>query len=391
MNRSFLKYIFYRLLVSVISIFKLIARYSFKRSEPHIVLVKIDHLGDFVLFSGVLKELSVHHRAESIILIANKALQEYIDECPYIKRAIYFDKKKQNNFFYLIQFLIKLPFINSKLVANFNYSRTIYSDLITYSFNAKNKSGFSTELSEDNTVSKISAAINIYTNTIENRNSIHELELHALFLNNLFKTSKYKEIIPVLWESKPERISENLHSLFQKAAGKKILICPDASFEQKFYGFDNFGKIIQSIKDQADDSVTLHFIVIGAKKIHYFEKLFEHEVNASFHNISGDTNLSELFYIIRNCDILIGNDSGPAHISLALKKMTFVVYGGGHYGRFFPYPSNNHFKGYIAGCNFYNCQWNCRMGIPVCVTDVPPEKVSFDVINYISKNEVHSN
>jgi len=391
LKRGFLKYLFYRSLVSVLSIFKFIARFSFKRSEPHIVLIKIDHLGDFVLFSGVLKELSVYHRKESIILIANKALQEYIDECPYIKRAIYFDKKRQNDFLYLIRFLIKLPFINSKIVANFNYSRTIFSDLITYCFNAKQKAGFCAELSEDKTVREIDAAIDIYTKTIKSNNSKHELELHALFLNNLFDTSQYKEIIPALWENKSERVGKKLQSLFQETGGKKILICPDASFKEKFYGFDNFEKIIEAIKNQIDNSIALHFFVIGAEKNHYFDRLSVHEVNASFHNISGETNLSELFYTIRNCDILIGNDSGPAHIALALKKMTFVIYGGGHYGRFFPYPSNNYLKGYISGCNFYGCQWNCRMGTPVCVTDIPPEKVSFDVINYLSKNEVRSN
>ncbi|MGN6494935.1 MAG: glycosyltransferase family 9 protein [Agriterribacter sp.] len=386
MGKHSLKYFLFRFIIAGLSIVKFITKLGSKRSGPSIVLIKIDHLGDLALFSGVLKEISTRCGKESIILIANKALQEYIDECPFIKRAIYFNKSKQNSVTYLVSFLIKLPFINPQLVANCNYSRTIFSDLIAYAFNAKRKVGFTTRLSEDDTVRKIDEAVTIYTETITKDNSGHELELHALFLNRLFKTSGYINVTPGLWSIQPGCVSSRVQRLFNQQTDVRILICPDGSFKEKFYGFDNFKAIMRDIASRVKDPGKLRFFIIGTKKIDSFDEFLETGLNVDVQNISGTTNLSELFYIINSCDILIGNDSGPAHISLALKKMTFVVYGGGHYGRFFPYPPGNYFKGYIGACNFYGCKWNCKMGTPICVSEILPEMISMDVINHISRN-----
>ena len=35
---------------------------------------------------------------------------------------------------------------------------------------------------------------------------------------------------------------------------------------------------------------------------------------------------------------VISNDTGPAHLSIALSVPTVVIIGGGHFGSFVPYP-----------------------------------------------------
>ncbi len=49
------------------------------------------------------------------------------------------------------------------------------------------------------------------------------------------------------------------------------------------------------------------------------------EQNISFKNVS-NLKISNLFKIIKNCEFSITNDTGPAHMSIALSKKTFVIF-----------------------------------------------------------------
>ena len=43
---------------------------------------------------------------------------------------------------------------------------------------------------------------------------------------------------------------------------------------------------------------------------------------------------------MRSASAVLSNDSGPAHLSIALGTPTVVVVGGGHFGSFVPYPAD---------------------------------------------------
>ena len=95
------------------------------------------------------------------------------------------------------------------------------------------------------------------------------------------------------------------------------------------------------------------------------------------------TNLAELAELLRSAELLISNETSAVHIAVAVSTPSVCVLGGGHYGRFMPYPSD------IAGgmsvvaihkMPCFNCNWHCTQphsaGGPVpCISNVTVQSV----------------
>lgn len=83
-------------------------------------------------------------------------------------------------------------------------------------------------------------------------------------------------------------------------------------------------------------------------------------------NLTGRTTLAEAIGIVNQAELVIGNESGLAHLAWVLGKKTAIFYGGGHCGRFRPAPGVLLLN---VPCQFRCCDWKCRYdGVPVpCV------------------------
>jgi ADP-heptose:LPS heptosyltransferase len=95
------------------------------------------------------------------------------------------------------------------------------------------------------------------------------------------------------------------------------------------------------------------------------------------------TSLPQLLDLMKNAAATISNDTGPAHLSIALGTPTVVLTGGGHFGSFVPYapettPPTARFVHQEMDC--YHCFWRCtrkrdrRDSFP-CVGEIPAETV----------------
>jgi len=118
------------------------------------------------------------------------------------------------------------------------------------------------------------------------------------------------------------------------------------------------------------------------------EKAYEPQLRATLNrpgviDLIGRTKLRELMDLLVHAQAVITNDTGPAHLSLAVGTPTVVVVGGGHFGSFVPYgpeftPSNVRFVYQEMEC--YHCFWRChrradKHSVFPCVDEVSVEKV----------------
>jgi ADP-heptose:LPS heptosyltransferase len=79
-------------------------------------------------------------------------------------------------------------------------------------------------------------------------------------------------------------------------------------------------------------------------------------------DLIGRTTLSSLLDLMKQAKAVLSNDTGPAHLAIALGTPTVVVVGGGHFGSFVPYPreaspANARFVYHEMPC--YHCFWRC--------------------------------
>lgn len=100
-------------------------------------------------------------------------------------------------------------------------------------------------------------------------------------------------------------------------------------------------------------------------------------------DLIGRTDLSLLLDLMKQARAVLSNDTGPAHLSIALGTPTVVVVGGGHFKSFVPYPdeatpANARFVYREMEC--YHCFWRCpkratKEDVFPCIEAVPVEDV----------------
>jgi len=100
-------------------------------------------------------------------------------------------------------------------------------------------------------------------------------------------------------------------------------------------------------------------------------------------DLSGRTDLPQLLDLIKHAALMVTNDTGPAHLGIALGCPTVVIVGGGHFGSFVPYPAaaapaNARFVHQRMEC--YHCFWRCHKRASLyevfpCVGEIGEEKV----------------
>ncbi len=75
------------------------------------------------------------------------------------------------------------------------------------------------------------------------------------------------------------------------------------------------------------------------------------------------TSLPGLLDLMRHAAAVVSNDTGPAHLGVALGTPTVVIVGGGHFGSFVPYPpeaSPAHARFVHHAMECYHCFWRCH-------------------------------
>ncbi len=80
-------------------------------------------------------------------------------------------------------------------------------------------------------------------------------------------------------------------------------------------------------------------------------------------DLTGKTSLTQLLDLMAHAALVVSNDTGPAHLSIALGRPTVVIVGGGHFGSFVPYPDevtprDARFVYHEMEC--YHCFWRCH-------------------------------
>lgn len=141
----------------------------------------------------------------------------------------------------------------------------------------------------------------IYTNFKEFKLGNHSREIY---------TNAIKDVIPIT----------EFNSTFEAVnKSDRILIGPFAGWKSKEWSLIKFIELAERLKNNFN--VTLIF---DKRKIS--DEITEYLDKQQINYVRTDS-ISELINEIKNCKLLIGNDSGPVQIAALLDKHTFSIYG----------------------------------------------------------------
>ncbi len=104
-----------------------------------------------------------------------------------------------------------------------------------------------------------------------------------------------------------------------------IGIHPAARDRTRRWPLERFAQAARRLQQRFGGTV----LILGEERDRYAAAGALESQNVSFLNLAGRTSLAELLGIVCRLDLLITNDTGPAHIGYVLNVPTVAIFGGG--------------------------------------------------------------
>lgn len=352
------------------------------RSEKNtLLIVRLDAIGDFVMWTNAAALYRDQYAGKQIVLVANAVWVDLATRLPFWDEVIAIDIRKFSfNPLYRCNILLKVNQCNASTAIQPNLSRSfIIGDAVVRASKASVKIGSQGDESNiHNFWKRISDKW--YTCLVPvSKTVISEFERSAEFVQQSGFPDYTATLphFPVMG-----KLPQNLIP-----ANQYCIIFPGASSIGKQWPVEYFAALIGLITEK----YALNIVLCGGSgEIELCENVKRMADNEKCFSLAGKTKLWELAELIRGSSFLVSNDTSASHIAAAVDTPSVCILGGGHFGRFHPYPE--HLVGNRPVAAFhkmpcFNCNWVCTQSADLsrswpCVRTVAVEHV-FNLIQTI--------
>jgi len=299
-----------------------------------ILLVRLDAIGDYVLFRNFIKVLkeSEKYKDYKITLLGNsawKSLSEELD-AEYVNDFIWLDRNKFNkDFVYRYKKLKEIMACGYEVVLSPVYSREFFfGDAIVKLVHANEKIGSIGDTSNIQIWQK-KISDSYYTKLISAKDEpIFEFSRNKEFFENF---------LHVRLDIKKPHIDLKSKKLPFKLPQKYAILFIGASSSFRKWNIERFARVGEYLKEKHGYEIVL----CGAPSDSEDATKFKNNFMGEYIDLVGKTSLVDLLYVIYNGNIIIANETSAPHFAVALEMTNiFVIYNGNHYGRFTPYPKD---------------------------------------------------
>ena len=361
-----------------------------KTLSDTILVIKVDAIGDSVIWLDAAKEYKKHFSQQKLVLLYNKAWQDIALQLPYFDEWIAFDAKRfMHQPLYRFRLLKQLNQYHYQKVLNPTYSRNFFlQDWIVRNVYAEEKWGMVGDYQNtNNTIAKLTRNFQYYQRKLKaigdkwytvlkpSEEGIKmELTRNAEFIR-AYLDKDFCSRLPMF----PFEIRKTDKVKFEKY----VVFCLGASTPRKMWSVENFAEVAKNYINEYgivvcggvnEQMLCEQFIACGLPQ----EKVV---------NLCGKTNLLELISVIKYADFTLSNDTAASHITVAVRTPSVCLLGGGHFGRFQPYQVEEMQAGdstilpkvVSMPMDCFNCNWICRHPLKdgkwQCICNIDKNKV----------------
>ncbi|MFN3454241.1 MAG: glycosyltransferase family 9 protein [Pseudobdellovibrio sp.] len=286
------------------------------------VVVQTAFIGDVFLCIPFLKRLRELYPEDLIIFVAKKGVADYFLKTQIIDELVTVEKGHSDSYNRI------LAHINSyKNIENvFCIHKSLRSALFTWKIKAKNKFGFKKGINFLFFTKSIS-----YPMTFPD--AIRQMSLLSLvdkitadkmkesdwsYLNFSDESGSFKSI--------PDFFSMRVHKdLFKKNSEtstlKKIAIFPGSVWETKKWPLAYYIELTQTLIRKGHSV----YLMGGPEEVELVNKIYQQAPES--HALAGKLKLIESIEFLKECDLIIGNDSSPSHLGASVGTPVAAIFG----------------------------------------------------------------
>ena len=310
----------------------LLIRPSKKIKSKSLALIRLDAIGDYILFRNFIEILkkSEKYKNYSITLIGNSAWKNLTTEFDnkFIDNFIWIDRNRfSKDLIYRYNKLKEITSNGYEVVISPVFSRTFFfDDNIVKLINSKEKIG---SYSNSSNIEKWQKNISdkYYTKLIQTKKEL----MFEFYRNKFF----FECLLGTKLDITKPNISVTKKNVKFNLFKKYAILFIGASDKYRKWSIEKFAKIGNYLFNEYGYDI----VVCGSPKESKEAKELENQLDGNILNLVGKTSLVELLIIISKGDLILSNETSAPHIAVALNlKNIFVIYNGKHFGRFTPYP-----------------------------------------------------
>ena len=293
----------------------------FRKKEPSsfgkIAVIRLDHIGDVISATGVLRLLRKAYPEATIDFIVPSWVSGLVKSDPYVDNVIIFDPpwfdRSKNESSLSLKGLLSLKNLLKK--SSYDLAIDLRGDardiLAMFLAGVKTRIGYG-----------ITGLGFLLTSEVLRDESLHEVDKNIALLKPLGIKAEEREI--ELYYPK-ENIKE-AHVL----AKKEGIDSPYAVFHAfsghpgKNWDLSNFVKVAEHVKKERD----LMPVFVGSKTDEENISKVMNSLSEGAVDLSGKTTLATLGSLLKGASLFIGLDSGPSHIAAASKTPTVIIFSG---------------------------------------------------------------
>jgi len=322
---------------------------KFRTGKKRLLIIKTDAIGDYILFRNFIEitRLSEEFKDYRIDLLGNTLWKDI---------ALKYDAPFINEFYFTSVYelyeaplkLLKLGWRlfknNYQTVLQPAYTRLLITDGLAALTAAKHIIGFNGDNEGIEMKYKIKTD-KFYTRLLTLPQNIYfEFERSRFFFESVLNH--------IIHLNAPSITINN-------AAKKGIVIFTGPEILKRNWGAANFLALIKLIRRHTLQPI---YLLGSPAELQTGDYLVRNLPTQSVNNLIGKTSLPQLIEFIGNSALIIANETSAIHIAAATKTKSVCILGGGHFGRFAPYPQHMESQPLCVyeKMECYNCNWNCK-------------------------------
>lgn len=355
-----------------------------------VFVLRPDNLGDVVLFSGALRHLRTLYPNAEVDLCVKRYVRNLVEACPHVDRIVHWEDlharwpmwTRRVRGLTRVELAIRRAGLRLRHRADVallpvrSPSPEMHATLAAIPGALR----FGVLGTGDNQSAEADrAAAGIYAARLElgpERTWGHELEAHRDFLRMLGARVELADVRPEFWTTAADRRWAEAN--VRREPGTTLLaLAPGVTAPAgKAYPAARYAEVLAAVPERRFGVVLLGGAPDAAACAETAAALAGVPNVASVASLAGRSSIREMVEAIRRCDAVLGPDSAPVHVGIALGKPTACIVGGGHFGRFHPWGDGAIHRVVHLPMACYGCGWACPYESMRCVQDIAPGAVA---------------
>ncbi len=215
---------------------------------------------------------------------------------------------------------------------------------------------------------------------IKNKNvrGRHAIDRHLDVLVSCGLQATNREMFVTIPSEMAEKAAERLKEA-GLPDGNTIAVYPGAGSPYKLYPLEKFKAVLRMLRESVDSG----FALVGSKEDRALCEALGELLGVRAADFAGELDILETGALLKNCRLLITNDSGPMHLAAAVGTPTVAIFGPTDAERYGPRGANHRIIWRREPCN--PCK-SPECGRDSCIGEIEPETVVQAVRSLIDEN-----